>query len=157
MGMVRRWQCVSVWKKMLLPASAAWVCGLCFTWLGRQSPFQVSLFGKNVYIDFFPTQNCWTVLMATEKILTYTTLSAFFLPGGNRHACLGGEVALIPEGGDPGVTMAHDTVTCNMFARAREGSPYHLFSSSCWVVGTWRMFMSCLGFCLHLKACSWRL
>lgn len=149
--------CLGLKKKCFyLPLLPEFVDCVSHDWEGSRLS-KCHCLGKMSILIFFPTQNCWTVLMATEKILTYTTLSAFFLPGGNRHACLGGEVALIPEGGDPGVTMAHDTVTCNMFARAREGSPYHLFSSSCWVVGTWRMFMSCLGFCLHLKACSWRL
>lgn len=80
--------------------------------------------------------------MATEKILTYATLSVFFLPGRSRHARSGAEAVLTLEGGDPSATMARDTVTRNMLARAREGSSHHLFSSLCWVVGAWRMFMS---------------
>lgn len=80
--------------------------------------------------------------MATEETLTYATVSVFFLPGRNGHACSGVEAVLIPEGGDPSATTAHDMVTHNTLARAREGSSHHLLSSSCCVVGMWRMFMS---------------
>lgn len=82
------------------------------------------------------------MLMAAEKIWTYSTPSVLFLPGRSSHACSGMKKVLIPEGGGHSATMAHDTMTCDMLAGAREGSAHHLLPSSCWVVGMWRMFVS---------------